>query len=628
MVEQKSRTLHQRQKLIFSLMTIKPYFEADRFRQFAEMAAGFGATHLNVGILPYKYDWFLQYDDPYPSWANWSMGLFRVFTPPALQEWIPQASTQALQEVFAEKVAVLREFGLRGVCSNGVEPCFLPEGVYRAHPTWRGAQCELGRIAGKPYFTPSIDEPEVLDLYRWSTEQFARRFPEIDEFAFLTNDSAAGISWAANVYAGPNGPTKYRLRGPGERVAGWLQAMREGSVRGGGDAEFNVSSCGFVAAEREAIQSKLKPGCYLSGMGPEGRRWRTAGANLGANYWSQSWPAVGITDVSGFVDGLQGVYRQDGEPGGRAEISMDDYNLPTARLLLSTFLEKPGTDAVNRVETLLRAAGTLAGAADADALVRVWESVDVALHAVAQIRQRGFGDSLFAETNARWLIRPLVPQPLALTPDEKAHYERFLFSVGTEEQNADLCYILGKPVFRGDGVVWIARWAFQEAINRLKSAAGTLQGILDKAGDAANPELSLYTARLRVLTCILENMKLTIMYQNALNIADQPRFGASMHDYDENMYFDYRCLQMRKIAREELDNITELISLLQPRPADLIGMAEEPEGESVFQYGPDLLQSLQRKMDIMLDHWHEYETLYPTTKVWDLEPEAKEQLRD
>lgn len=624
MTAEKATSLLNGRELVFNLMDIRPDFDADLFRAFVEMAVGFGATHINVGVLPFRYGWFLEKGgDPYPSWANWSMGLFRVFTPPELHEWIPQDSARALQEVFAAKMEILRKFGLKGSVDNGVEPCWLPEGIYRAHPNWRGAQCELGRIAQRPYFTPSIDDPGVLELYRWSLEHFCRAFPEVDSFSFLTNDSGAGISWTANTYPGINGPAEYRRRGPGARIGGWLRALHEGADRAGVRARFNLHSVGFTPAEREAVRPHLGPDLYHCSVNSEGESCGSAGASLGADYWTPTWPALGVTDAAAFVDGLQSVYHNPSGATLRASIGMDRWNLPRARRLIENFLADPGRGVTHRARVLSTTAAQLAGEAEADTLVKVWESVTMATHAILQVRQKGIGFTVtFCLPCARWLVRPLVPRPLELTEAEKAHYAGKMFSTGTDEQNADLCYVLGKPIFRGDSAVWVARWAYQEAIDRLRGAASTVAAVIGRAGEHADPSLALYRARLATLVCCVENAKLTILYQHALNIAHHARFGPNAYDYDDNIQFDQRCLELRKVARADLDNTAELIRVLESAPGPVIASAQTPEGENVFTFGPDLVAQLRRKMDIMLDHWQEYEQLYPTAKVYEFEPDA------
>ena len=34
----------------------------------------------------------------------------------------------------------------------------------------------------------------------------------------------------------------------------------------------------------------------------------------------------------------------------------------------------------------------------------------------------------------------------------------------------------------------------------------------------------------------------------------------------------------------------------------------------------DLVAALRHKTNVMLDHWQDYERLFPATKVWDFEP--------
>ena len=404
--------------------------------------------------------------------------------------------------------------------------------------------------------------------------------------------------------------------------------MREGAARAGSEVRISLNG-GLTVAEREAIRAKLTPGTYVGGVGDDGTYFRTAGANLGADYWDAGLARRRPQQYDRVRRGSAVDLRPGARPETlRAEVSMDAYCLPLARVLLDSARDHPGAGLLQRDRVLLHAGAKLVGEAQAEALVRVWESVNTALHAVAQVRQRGCSDILFGETASRWLLRPLVPRPLALTEEEKAHYEPFLFSVGSDEQNANLGYLFGKPVLLGDGVVWMARWACQEAIGTLQGAAHRLAEILKEAGDAATGEAQLYRARVQALACVIENVKLTLMYQHALNLADIPRFGANAMDYDDNMQYDQRCLELRKIARADLDNTAALIKLLGEHPEPLLALAETPEGETVFKFGPHLVAALQRKLEIMLDHWHEYELLYPTSKEWEFEPTALRERRD
>jgi hypothetical protein len=118
-----------------------------------------------------------------------------------------------------------------------------------------------------------------------------------------------------------------------------------------------------------------------------------------------------------------------------------------------------------------------------------------------------------------------------------------------------------------------------------------------------------------------------ILYKYALDTAAQPLYGPNQTDYDDNIVYDQRALSFRKIAREELDAIAELITLLQRQPPGaVLDQAELAADESVFVLGPELIGQLQRKLDIMMDHWQDYETLFPATKVYDFEPHPRGNL--
>jgi hypothetical protein len=70
---------------------------------------------------------------------------------------------------------------------------------------------------------------------------------------------------------------------------------------------------------------------------------------------------------------------------------------------------------------------------------------------------------------------------------------------------------------------------------------------------------------------------------------------------------DQDLLDFNEIMRDELDNTTELIQLLENGGMDLINHAHEPALEDTFLLGPDLVENLKQKRKIMLDHWLDIE---------------------
>lgn len=600
------------------------------FRRLAELAAARGGTHVLVGQIPFRYgNWVLRDNhDPYAAWSNTGTALFRVCPPPALREWVDEAHAEACRAHLARQLDILRPYGLRGI-AHAVEPHWLPEGVFRAHPRWRGAQCELGRIALRPYFAPSLDEPEVLELYRLAVDDFCHRFPEVDLFEFLSNDSGGGIAWTPCIYPGMNGPPRHRLRDGGERIAAWLNTLRRAAVAAGADTRFNIYSSGFPQELRASVRAKLDPGVFLSAANAHGETLWSGGATLGGGLWHPAYPVVGIPDPEGFLQGLESVCGPAAATRGFCQINLHESLFDLAEEMLRAGRAEPAQGSVSRARQLAAAAGWFTGSpAHADAVVDAWRQIRQALHAAQQIRQKGFGLVFnFCSVSMRWLLRPLVPDPARLTDADTAYYRQFLFAAGAEaKKDPRFGMVLGKAVFNGEAVTWMSRWCLQEAADTLRGVRGRLEKLAGELPGDGAARVRLLAARAGALACLAMNARNCIMYQYALDTAAQPLYGPNQIDYDDNILYDQRALSLRKIAREELDNTVELLELVEAHGRDVIEFARTPDEESVFRFGPDLVGDLRRKLDLMLDHWQDYETLYPATKVWDPEPEPRGNL--
>jgi hypothetical protein len=601
------------------------------FQRLVELAVEAGGTHVQVGVLPFKLGTWVQADnrDPYASWCNNCHGLFRLCPPPELQPWVLASEAERCQAFIRRQLDYLRPHGLKGTLS-AIEPMWLPEGVYRAHPTWRGAQCELGRIALAPYWAPSIDEPEVLALYRQAAQQFATLFPEVDFFEFMGNDSGAGIAWTPCIYPGMNGPAKHRRRDGGERIATWLQTLQEGFGEAGVKARVHLFSSGFPPELTASVRAKLGPGLCINWQTGERQPFHGPGAGLSSGLWSLPYPALGLGDSEQFLGDLQKVYHNPKDDQTLCRISLHACDLEWGGTLLRTALATPGQGLLARTQATLAAATTFAGSAEAaERLVGAWGQVRQAVHCVAQIRQKGFGHVLnFCTVSMRWLTRPLVPQPERLTATEMAHYLPWMFAAGDQKRDPDFGLVLGKSVFNGESVTWMSRWCLEEACGHLRGARATLEALAAEAPDeAVRARLALQADRVGALACLVLNARNIILYKYALDTASQPLYGPNQTDYDDNIVYDQRALSFRKIAREEHDAIAELITILERQPAGaVLEQAAQPGDESVFVLGPALVAQLRRKLEIMMDHWQDYETLYPATKVYDFEPHPRGNL--
>ena len=317
---------------------------------------------------------------------------------------------------------------------EGCEPLWLPEGVYRAHPQWRGPQCELGRIARMPYFAPSIDEPAVLELYREAMTDIGRRFPDIDQFGFMANDSGSGLSWAPCIYPGMNGPTRWRTRDPGERLrqlarrhAGGRRAGRRHRARqrvvqraprrhrGRGPRQAKAGPVHQLGhhLRRTVVRTRRRPRQRPVELPLPRRRARQ-------HHRLRRRPAARLPQSR--RRRLARPKSPSRRPTCRSPARCSKAYSPSPAPACS-----PATArccAAPRPSPARRAAETLVG---------VWNNVKLANLVLSKVQQKGFCHLLpFAGVSMRWLVRPLVPQPEKLTPAEKtAHYRAFLFSPRT-----------------------------------------------------------------------------------------------------------------------------------------------------------------------------------------------------
>ncbi len=272
-----------------------------RFRRYAEQALALGATHVVISRLPLSF-WQLEDPrDPHPEWASWPVwsmvqpSLFKVAVPAALESWLPKDEAERNLALLRERGDILRELGLHAAF-YGNDPMWLPEGVYEAHPDWRGAQAELLRLARLPYFSPCIDHPEVLAMYRWAMAEVCRAVPELDLFSVFTNDSAGGVCWS-NSYPGDNGPSACKHRPRHERIAGFLTAIQDGARDAGIEVAAQIT--GFV--HYPELHLRMGANQYVDGKDAQGKLWSSG---ILGNSWfaNHVYPSVGVPKVFTFLE--------------------------------------------------------------------------------------------------------------------------------------------------------------------------------------------------------------------------------------------------------------------------------------------------------------------------------------
>ncbi len=589
----------RKKKRVFSC----PAPRLEDFRRFAGQAAQLGATHVVISDLPKsRWQWELDRSDPYPNWGMLMPTLFKIIVPPELKPFLPADYADKNLAIIKSRVALLKELGLQAAFS-GKEPAWLPEAVYRAHPDWRGPRCEHPRRARKPYYAPCIDRPEVLRLYRQAIAELCRHAP-IESFSFLTNDSGGGICWSVSLYPGQNGPSWCQSRSYASRVVGFLSAIQAGARDAGLEADVSLYYGSGVISQTEvnSVLPSLEPGQSINQQTREGRQpYRTIGYTF---YDNGVGPVLGIPQVGRIAEQLDLAQR---DAAAHASFSFALPEWPCYLPLIRTYRQKPPAGILGQMQAIRALAAELAGEAHADAFMEILLRID---RAVQIVRSIGPDPVLLVGTvNQRWLTRPLVPFPMELTSEEKDYYRRFQFQANSEEEAADLMNLQGFEMINGySGSLLAAGW-LEQALGLLRAAAEDLGRMPAPAnkGEASDFLVGL-APRVKALIACCRNAKNVIQYQDILDRTDYRRPPREQNIYP--MDGDQLLREIQIVTRQEIDNTSELISLLESTRVPLLETATVAEEEDIFLFGPDLGEQLRKKADTMLRHQLDVHRLY------------------
>lgn len=584
--------------------------DMDVFRAFAEKAAELGATHVAVSeVIPSRWQ-MKDPRDPHPEWSSWPVwsmrlaGLFKIAVPPGLEEWLPTEEAERNLDFIRQRCEILRSLGLRAAFS-GNDPMWLPEAVYRAHPEWRGAQGELLCIARVPYFSPCVDHPEVLDMYRWAMSQLCQAAPELDFFSAFTNDSAGGLCWSGS-YPGNNGPEWCRHRTLTERVVGFLTALQDGARQAGCELAVNLS----VQSVPPAVdRTRLLPGQFYNGRDAQGRPWGSGMGGSNTYFSNHMFPVLGIPRVLSFAEEMEHAVAAD---TGRVSVSMgqraEEWLYDVYREMLAT----PTQGLAGRMQVLRRVAASRVGEEMAEALLAVWQQIERAVECVRHVRGWGYSSvMLVGAAMMRWAITPLVPDLSRLSPEDKAFWQKG--KVATNEVEANSYHaMLGRRGVIGSAAVWMAQNSLNEAIQHAHRAAQGAEALIEHAqSDRARHHLEALVYRLKALACLFTTCRNFIQYEEQLARRGPEEMEVVWRDHTGTYGISRAGVELRAIARSEVDNTYELANLIESAPEPILPIAPVPEEEDSFVFAPNVVEQLRRKAEIMLDRWEDYNELYP-----------------
>jgi hypothetical protein len=541
-----------------------PTATLEEFRRLTGLCVELGVTHVNITAdLPRsRWQWELDLNDPYPNWSMGNAMLFKIAVPDALRAWIPVEYAKRATDLITGRGEILRKLGLKA-SYIGADPMWLPDGVYAAHPDWRGPRVQYVARARRDYWAPCVDRPEVLAMYRKAVAEVCRMAP-FEDFSFLTNDSGAGICWHPRLaeYAGINGPEWCKDRALADRVQGFMAALQAGARDAGLEADIRIAGQALAA-----------------------RPTRDAGAR-------SLFPVLGIPQPFAFAEQLEDVFA---DPQADWHFTIPSVSSFASFDLVREFRKKPAKGVVARVETLGTVAAHEAGAEAGPFLLRAWESIGRAVDSIRQIAAGG-PILVLGSVHQRWLVRPLVPFPLQLKPEEKDYYRKFQFQAQTEEQAANLMDCQSTYIVYGAAGTWLAGRLFGEAIRNLEAARDALRAGLAVAGPARDNFTAL-DFRLQALVLTIQNAIYTSQYQEFLD-----RFQPGVMSQPDRQHGYPVPADGIKIVEADIANTKKFIALLKSSPVPILNTAGARQEEDIFTYGPDLVEQLQRKIDISYRH--------------------------
>ena len=587
------------------------------FERKAALAKRLGATHVPITDgLPTAQWQFQPAGDPYPAWFIQRPDFFKLFPAPEVEPFVDLAYGRRVAAILEERCKILRRLGLKGHWGANI-PQVMPEAFFTAYPNLRGPRVDQPNRSRTARFSMCVDQPETLRLYAVALKNLLARCPEIETFAFLTQDSGSGFCWVEALYPGANGHSDCHDRPMSDRITSFLISLKDAAKSAGREIEISLNPIeprqwmipSFSPEQLDAIWRKLPRGIAVQGReGPDGRAYQSVGSSS-AYARGAFYPVVGLAvpDLRWLRTGQ--VTPASANPPARRLISLrpDEAEMEASARLFEATKAAANSPVPDRLAALRAFAVSDVGEKNADELLAIWLLLDDADRRLSALN---FGDMLqFGHVLNRWINRPIVPFPEKLSEQETAYYRPFLFQAKGPEQAANLADIQAMRMYEGYG----ARLLFQRVIETttpaVEDAVKRTHRLRDGAAEpAARARWELFGRRLETALCLLHSADHMVGYQAQLDrmktLAVKPEPNpplGTLNAWDR--------ADLMNLARREIDNAVHLQRLLTTTKEPLLDLAPVPEEETIMRLGPGLAAQLKRKIDLMNAHWIDYDSL-------------------
>ncbi|MFB3892288.1 MAG: hypothetical protein ACE15C_09725 [Phycisphaerae bacterium] len=523
--------------------------------------------------------------------------LHKFFPHPKIAPFINPDHVRKNRALLKACVKVLDKYKLDAAFATH-EPFYLPEAFFVKYPRLRGARIDHPRRSRKEEFAPCFDCAEGREMLTWMTRQLYKDAPRLTDISWFTNDAGAGICWNEYLYPGPNGPDHCRGLSTGQRVRNILDAFQDGC---GKDKVVVLAHANFVRAEQESIWKSVDKETFLY-LQHDNRLVSTG--------------TVVDNPVKGIINPLAviGAMEKWTDPSvrraylGFATNYSRSHDLPEVTSLVIDVIDayltaRPPKGTLGRLNFLRKLCSRWAGERQADALFEALLAVDDAYKYKAMTIPRFSGN--YIGVSMRMITRPLVIMPEKLTPDEEAYFLPHVFNPNINEGRMDYLDWHGGRLQAGaidETDPWVRVHAVDTFVGKMKDAAGQLEKIDGKGEVAIFREMAL---SLRMYASIIRSIG-NFYPMQVLRDRSKEKFATGPHIPPKvfSMTGDPDLLQMNELMRDELDNTSQLIDMLESGGLKRFVTASGPgDVEDTFMLGADIVNQLRKKMAIMRRHW-------------------------
>jgi hypothetical protein len=594
--------------LFFSSNDISKFRE---FTKIAERLKKHGRVQVNVSS-QFDNAWFEvpEGGSPWHQYTCKHAALWKFFPHPKIAPFLPADWVKANQEFLQAKLAALRERGLEAFFWTS-EPHFMPGAFFEKYPHLRGPRVDHPRRSKVEAFSMCADHPESLEMIEWMARELKKNVPELTGYLVNIDDAGSGVCWSNTLYPGANGPDACRHIGIGPRLRRLLETIRRG-VGGDGDKLDLHLSGNMSRDQQEKIRPHFPSDAYLhDGHGHNTAQMAEINCGLELQF-----PIKGLINPLEIYAALERLNEPQVEKvflDFRSHYDRGDESLEAIEKtvgMVEEYLAAPfPSGRMNRIRKLRQSAVEWSGEEKADEITEAFLAMEEAFKLCYAVAGRGrVLTPLYCGCAIRYITRPLVIKPDLLTPEEEAHFLPYIFNIHENEARNDYIDFTGTrmpQISYREGPDSITIDAVQQAIAMLRSALQIFENV--KQGGQKDWFAHLATA-LRIRISILRSFHnfycgQVIRDENAEILSGEPRIPEKTF----TPLGDRGNLAWKRLMRDELDNTNELIRILENGGLAILATAKEAPYADMFFLEPDLVDSLKKKVKIMLDHWLDVE---------------------